>query len=56
MPGYFSVPVPPGEDGSLCKFAKTGGRCVLLTVPPFVAHEAKELLLPREVVEKERCP
>jgi hypothetical protein len=48
---YFSVPVPAGEDGRLWKFDNCGGDIVLMTVPPFLARNAAELLLPREVVE-----
>ena len=52
-PGYFSVAVPVGEDAALWQFANTGGQRVLLTVPPYLARSANELLLPREVVEKD---
>jgi hypothetical protein len=47
---YFSVPVPPGQDGRLWKL-KVNGKCLLMTVPPYLARSAGELLLPREVVE-----
>jgi len=49
--GYFNLPVPTGQDGKLWKFEGCSGRRVLLTVPPYLARTAKELLLPREVVE-----
>lgn len=52
-PGYFTVPVDPGEDGRLWRFEFTSGRRVLLTVPPQMARSAGELLLPKEVVEKD---
>ena len=52
-PGYFSVPVEKGEDGKLWKFEFTSGRRVLLTVPPQMARSAEEMLLPKEVVEKD---
>lgn len=52
-PGYFSVPVAKGQDGKLWKFDFTSGRRVLLTVPPQLARSAEELLLPKEVVEKD---
>lgn len=52
-------PVPP--DISTCRFLRgrtaSCGRSItppailLMTVPPFVAHSAKELLLPHEVME-----
>jgi hypothetical protein len=52
-PGYFSVPVPPGQDGQLWKFHNAAGHRVLLTVPPYLARSGKELLLPAEVVERD---
>jgi len=51
-PGYFSVPVQQGEDGRLWKFENTSGQRTLMTVPPCLARNARELLLPAEVVEK----
>jgi hypothetical protein len=55
-PGYFSIAVPPGEDGKLWKFEQCAGDKMLMTVPPFLARSASELLLPREVVEKDAQP
>lgn len=55
-PGYFNLPVSPGEDGRLWKFEQCAGDKVLMTVPPFLARSAGELLLPREVVEKDSRP
>jgi hypothetical protein len=52
-PGYFNVPVPAGLDGKLWLFEKCRGRRMLLTVPPYLARSAEELLLPREVVERD---
>ncbi len=49
--GYFSVPVPDGEDGGLWKIENSGGHKLLMTVPPYLARSEKELLLPAEVVE-----
>ncbi len=49
--GYFEVPVAPGQDGRLWKFDNTAGQRMLLTVPPYLARNAEELLLPAEVVE-----
>ncbi|HZH72870.1 MAG TPA: DUF4838 domain-containing protein [Mariniphaga sp.] len=49
--GYFSIPVPQGQDGKLWSFRKAYGTQVLMTVPPYLARNEKELLLPREVVE-----
>ena len=53
-PGYFNVAVPPGQDGQLWRFNHGNGRRLLMTVPPYLARSPKELLLPREVVEKDR--
>jgi hypothetical protein len=52
-PGYFSVPVTDGEDGRLWKWQRVGGKISLLTVPPCLARDSQELLLPAEVVEKD---
>ncbi len=48
--GYFQVPVGAGQDGKLWKFHNCAGDRILLTVPPYVARSADELLLPAEVV------
>jgi hypothetical protein len=53
-PGYFSVPVPEGQDGRLWRFENCTGSRMLMTVPPYLARSGKELLLPREVVEADR--
>ncbi len=55
-PGYFNIPVPAGEDRRLWKFEQCLGDKVLMTVPPFLARSAAELLLPREVVEADAAP
>ena len=52
-PGYFSVDVPEGQDGTLWKFDNSRGQRMLMTVPPYLAPSGKHLLLPREVVEAE---
>jgi hypothetical protein len=52
-PGYFQVRVPPGEAGKLWRFENCAGDKMLMTVPPYLARSAAELLLPREVVEKD---
>lgn len=49
-PDYFSVPVATGQDGRLWKFTNSLGRRILLTVPPYLARAASELLLPEEAV------
>lgn len=52
-PGYFKVPVAEGQDGRLWKFEFSSGKRVLLTVPPQMARSAVELLLPKEIVERD---
>lgn len=51
--GYFSIPVPAGTDGTLWKFENCAGMRLLMTVPPYLARTAQELLLPAEVVRKD---
>jgi len=51
--GWFQVPVPPGQDGQVWRFEKSQGTRQLMTVPPCLARKASELLLPREVVERD---
>jgi len=53
-PGFFKIDVPPGQDGKLWKFEKCNGQRTLLTVPPYLARSAAELLLPREVVQADK--
>ncbi|WP_153555522.1 DUF4838 domain-containing protein [Roseimaritima sediminicola] len=52
--GYFSVPVPEGQDRSFWKFSNSRGRRMLMTVPPYLAPSVESLLLPREVVQADR--
>jgi hypothetical protein len=49
-PDYFRVRVAPRQGGRLWQFADCLGRRVLLTVPPYLAGEGRELLLPADVV------
>jgi len=49
-PGFFDVPVTPGQGGRLWRFDNCSGQRLLLTVPPCLARSPAELLLPREVV------
>jgi len=49
-PGYYSISVPPGQDGRLWKIDRASGAVRLLTVPPYLARSPDELLLPQEVV------
>lgn len=55
-PDFFSIPVPAGEDGKLwmLKGQTYEGRFMLMTVPPYMARSADELLLPQEVIEHDR--
>jgi len=55
-PGYFSVKVPAGQDGRLWSFKHSGGNRQLMTVPPCLARDASELLLPEEVVLRDAKP
>ena len=48
--GWFKVPVPDGQDGKLWKFENSLGQRLLMTVPPYLARSAGELLLPAEVI------
>ncbi len=51
---FYSVPVPPGEDGKVWKVRYIQGDLRLLTVPPYFAATPRGLLLPQEVVERDR--
>ena len=51
--GWFRAPVPEGQDGRLWKFENSRGVRQLVTVPPYLARNAAELLLPREVIERD---
>lgn len=53
---YFSIPVPPGQDGKVWKFELSGSKRILMTVPPYLARSAQELLIPQEVVEADSKP
>ncbi len=52
--GYFRVAVPEGQDGKLWKFDRCAGKRILMTVPPYLARNEKELLLPEEVIKRDR--
>jgi len=52
-PGYCSIPVPKGQSGKLWKFDKCTGKRLLLNVPPFLARNEAELLLPKAIVDRE---
>jgi len=51
--GYFRIPVSAGQDGKLWQFDNCDGMRLLMTVPPYLARTAQELLLPAEVVERD---
>jgi hypothetical protein len=55
-PDYFSVAVPEGQDGRLWRFEHCSGSRMLMTVPPYLAPSAADLLLPREVVAADAAP
>ncbi len=52
-PNFYSVPVPPGEDGKFWRVRYCRGAVRLLTVPPYFAQTPGELLLPEEVLAKD---
>lgn len=49
--GYFNITVPKGQDGSLWRLQCNNVTVRLMTVPPYLARNEKELLLPKEVIE-----
>lgn len=52
--GYFQCPVPEGQDGRVWKLHRVRGAWRLLNVPPYLARQPSELLLPIEVIEADR--
>ncbi len=49
--GYFSITVPEGQSGGLWRFRTTRGNTLrLMSVPPYLARNERELLLPKEVL------
>lgn len=48
---YWSVPVPAGQDGKLWKLDNISGGIVLMTVPPYLARSAEEMMVPAEVLQ-----
>jgi hypothetical protein len=52
--GYFNIPVPDGQDGTLWQLQCASVTVRLMTVPPYLARNEKELLLPKEVVEADK--
>ncbi len=51
IPNYFDVPVGDGQDGKVWSFTDSLGDRALMTVPPYLATTAQQLLLPQSVVE-----
>lgn len=52
---YWEIPVPAGMDGKLWLFQDVEGAGLrVLSIPPYFARRAEELLLPREVVEADK--
>jgi hypothetical protein len=52
-PNFYSVTVPPGEDGKVWRVKYVRGNLQLLTVPSYFASTPQALLLPQEVVERD---
>jgi hypothetical protein len=50
-PNYWSTPVPAGQDGQFWRIQSGRGPVRLLTVPPYLALQPANLLLPAETVE-----
>ena len=50
--GFNSLPVPDGMDGKLWLLRSINGSLGLMTVPPYLAIDPSELLLPKEVVDQ----
>ncbi len=53
-PNYYSLEVPQGMDGKVWTLANVAGQIDLLTVPPYIAISPAGLLLPKEVVARDR--
>lgn len=49
-PGTFSIPVPPEMDGKYWVFQQVREQPLLMTVPPYFARSAAELLVPEEAL------
>jgi hypothetical protein len=50
---YYSTPVAEGQDGRLWRIRGGRGPVQLLTVPPYFARSPDELLLPKDVVDRD---
>ena len=51
---HLSISVPSGQDGRLWSIRALSGRFRLLNIPPYAAGSARDLLLPKEVLERDR--
>lgn len=51
--GFFDIPVPAGADGRIWWMQRCKGRRMLMTTPPVFARSPDELLLPRNIIEKD---
>lgn len=54
--GYFSVPVPNGLAGTWCRLVDAIGVKLFMTVPPYLARSADELLVPEMVLSRPSEP
>ena len=50
---FHAIEVPAGQDGRLWKIHQGSKPVRFLNVPPYLARNGEELLLPREVVERD---
>ena len=54
--GYFEFTITSSQGRQLWKCVDCSGRVLLMTVPPYMANSALELLLPQEVVTADTLP
>jgi hypothetical protein len=50
---FYGVAVPEGQDGKVWRVRYVRGAVRLLTVPPYFGRTPQDLLLPKEVIEKD---
>jgi hypothetical protein len=53
-PAYFSVKVPEGQDGRFWRMNQCAGDRQLMTIPSVFSRHPRDLLLPAELVRKEK--
>lgn len=51
---FYGVAVAAGQDGKLWRIQSAAGPVRLVNIPPYLARSAEELLLPDELVERDR--